>query len=275
MATRTTNSFCAPFATLIFTLLTFLGGCAEELEVLALSQPAATTVEMDFFHRPLPEIPLPNDIATRYDPSSPTGLRLNASMVAPTVLEARTRELLNELDGWGTFQPISVPFTGPLDLESIVAGHRDVDYDTANDVVYLVNLETGEPVHLDLGEGNYPVFLENRDLYGPHDPRGWTLSLLFEEADEDLNGNGQLDAGEDTDADGVLDRPNYMPGAAPARDDLAGRADALTGFYEHETDTLIVRPLVALDERTTYAVVITRRILDADGAPVGSPYVGV
>src|SRR5437762_7071905 len=43
-------------------------------------------------------------------------------------------------------------------------------------------------------------------------------------------------------------------------------------FYERETSTLIVRPMVPLDERTTYAVVVTRRLLDAQGEPVGSPY---
>jgi hypothetical protein len=252
-----------------------LAACAEDPTGLATARQAATTVEMDFFHRPLPEIPLPNDLATRYDPSSPTGRRLNASMLAPTQLERRTRELLDELDGWGTFQAITIPFTGPLDVQSILDGHRDADYASGDDVVYLVDLERGEIVHLDLGNGNYPMALEALDKYGPYDPRGWTLSLFFEEADEDLDGDGLLDPGEDTDADGVLDRPNYLPGANPARDDLAGRADALMTFYERETDTLIARPLVPLRERSTYAVVVTRRLLDADGQPVGSPYAAI
>ena len=55
-------------------------------------------------------------------------------------------------------------------------------------------------------------------------------------------------------------------------DDLAARADAMMTFYERETNTLIVRPLVPLEERTTYAVLVTRRILDVHGEPVGSPY---
>jgi hypothetical protein len=70
----------------------------------------------------------------------------------------------------------------------------------------------------------------------------------------------------------VLDRPNYLPGATPARDDLAGRADALMSFYDSETFTLIARPMEPLRERTTYAVVVTRRLKDADGRPVGSPF---
>ena len=129
--------------------------------------------------------------------------------------------------------------------------------------------------------------------------QGAGLSLFFDETDEDLdgdgildpgedlNGNGVLDPGEDlnenglldppedTDADGVLDKPNYLPGMNPARDDLPGRADALMYFYERESHTLIAQPLEPLRERTTYAVVVTRRLLDADGEPVGSPIPGL
>ena len=60
--------------------------------------------------------------------------------------------------------------------------------------------------YLDLGNGNYPVVLEERGKYGPNDPRGDTLSLEFEEVDEDQNGNGKLDYPErDDDQDGELD----------------------------------------------------------------------
>jgi hypothetical protein len=255
-----------------------VAGClSEEPEGLYPSPPARTTVKYDFFHLPLPEIPLPNDIATRVDRNAATGVRINASMVAPTQFERRTRELVDELDGWGTMQPIAIPFTGALDINSILAGHRDADYNTANDVLYLVNVDRGSPEfgkihHLDLGEGNYPTTLEQRNAYGPNDPRGDGLSLLYEEADEDVNRNGALDPGEDTDADGVLDVPNYLPGMHPAADDLAGRADALMTFYERETNTLLAWPLVPLRERTTYAVVVTRRVLDEGGEPVGSPF---
>ncbi|MBM4782599.1 MAG: hypothetical protein GQE15_33405, partial [Archangiaceae bacterium] len=60
---------------------------------------AGPTVTFDPFHRPLPEIPLPNDFATRFDALSPTKRRLNASMLAPTAWEQRTREGLDALDG--------------------------------------------------------------------------------------------------------------------------------------------------------------------------------
>ncbi|MCB9568978.1 MAG: hypothetical protein H6710_17475 [Myxococcales bacterium] len=279
-----------------------LASCGGQDRGLIEAEPAAVTVEFNFDHRPLPEIPLPNDIATRPDPSSATGLRVNASMLAPTGMERRVRGLLDSLDGWGMQMPISIPFTGPIDIDSVLAGHRDVDYDPSNDVIYLVNIdrdspEFGELVYLDVGNGNYPVILENRTKYGPNDPRGDTISLEFEEVDEDRNGNGKLDyperddnrdgkvdpsedkngngyldPPEDSDADGVLDKPNYLPGHSPAADDAAGRADALMYFYERETNTLVVVPMTPLRERTTYAVIVTKRLKDAKGDPVGSPF---
>lgn len=269
-----------------------ISGCSAA-EGLLPASPSEVTVEFDFEHRPLPNIPLPNDIATRWDPDSPTELRINASMVAPTAMERRTRTLIDGLDGWGLYQPITVPFTAPIDVMSVLDRHSEVDYNLENDAIYLIDIDRDSPEfgkvhHLDVGNGNYPVVLERRDRYGANDPRGWSLSLMFDEEDEDKNGNGKLDPGvdangngridpgetppEDSDADGVLDRPNYLPGHSPARDDLAGRADALMSFYERETNTLIVSPMAPLRERTTYAVVVTRRILDEEGNPVGSPY---
>ena len=261
----------------LFFVVCVAGCLGEDPQGLHRASPAATTVAMDFFHRPLPEIPLPNDIATRTDLSSATGRRVNASMVAPTGFERRVRELIDSLDGWGVLQPIAIPFTGPLDIQSILDAHRDADYDLSDDVIYLIDIDRDSPDfgrihHLDLGNGNFPVVVEEIDGYWKNDPRGWICSIMFEEEDEDLNGNGVLDQGEDTDSDGLLDVPNYLPGADPNRDDLAARADALMSFYERETNTLIAKPLVPLRERTTYAVVVTRRLLDADGQPVGSPY---
>ncbi|MCP4448215.1 MAG: hypothetical protein GY811_23185 [Myxococcales bacterium] len=255
-----------------------LGSCfSKSPEGLAPSQPAETTVKFDFFHRPLPDIPMPNDLATRVDKTSATGLRINASKVASSEWERSTREHIDQVDGWGTMQSINIPFTGRLDIDSIVAGHRDTDYDFSNDVVYLVNVdpdseEYGKVHHIDMGEGNFPVSVEEKDAYWKNDPRVETTTLLFEEYDEDLNGNGALDPGEDTDSDGILDKPNYYPGMTPDWDDLAARSDAHMTFYELQTDTLIVRPILPLRERTTYAVIVTRRILDEAGNPVGSPF---
>ncbi|MCC6216405.1 MAG: hypothetical protein IT376_16205 [Polyangiaceae bacterium] len=253
-----------------------LAACSPEAEGLAPAQPSRTTVKLDFFHKPLPEIPLPNDLATRFDASSPTRRRVNASMIAPTALETRARTLIDGLDGWGPFQPITIPFTGELDVGSIVDAHRDPHFDFSDDVVLLIDVDPASPDHgkaipLDVGNGNYPVVLED-ERYWKNDPRSGAISLTFEETNEDLDGDGALGPGEDTDGDGALDVPNYLPGRLPAADDLAGRADALMTFYERQTHTLIVRPMEPLRERTTYAVVITRRLRDAGGQPVGSPY---
>ena len=105
-------------------------------------------------------------------------------------------------------------------MASILEGHRDVDYALENDVIYLVNIDPdsenfGTFTHLDVGNGNFPVVLERQDKYWENDPRGETVSLVFEEVDEDLNGNGKLEPSEDTDADGVLDVPNYPSGSEP------------------------------------------------------------
>jgi hypothetical protein len=259
-------------------------GCMSSApEGIAPSAPAATTVKLDFEHQPLPEIPLPNDIATVIDTSSPTRRRINASMIAATGFERGTRERLDELDGWSIFSPITIPFSGPLDVNSIRAGHRDVHYDPTNNVVYLINIDRQSPEFgklqpLDLGNGNYPLALKDRNRFWDNDPRAGLVSLMFDEIDEDTNHNGVLDPGEDTDGDGVLDKPNYFPGSQPPSydptkpDDPAARTDALVNFYERETNTLILRPVVPLHERTTYAVVVTRRVHDSKGRPVGSPY---
>ena len=268
---------------LICGLIVTLGGCLSSLpEGLAPTAQSEVQVMFDFLNKPLPNIPLPNDIATRYDPSSATGRRINASMIAPTQLESHIRKKIDELDGWGLLMPISIPFTGEIDVSSILKHHRDPDYDPEDDVIYLIDIdaqskEYGQLKMLDIGQGNYPLTTENRSRYFDNDPRSYTMTTWFEEVDEDLNQNGRLDVGEDTDGDGVLDRPNYLPeyqtpSTYPDPEDLVARVDATMSFYERETNTLIAIPVTPLRPRTTYAVVITKRLKDLKGNPVGSPF---
>lgn len=262
---------------LLLSVLLALPACVDGPDGLAPAQPANTTVKFDFNARPLPEIPLPNDLATRFDASSPTKRRINASMLAPTQFEVLTRANIDTLDGWGVFAPITVPFSSLIDLKGVMAAHVGDNFDLKNDVVYVLDITQGSPEYgkaqvLDVGAGNFPTVLKDRAGYWENDPRGDTMSLLFEEVDEDLNQNGRLDPGEDTDLDGILDKPNYLPDHAPTATDLPGRADAVMSWYERETNTLIIRPLTPLRPKTTYAVVVTRRLKDADGKPVGSPY---
>ena len=219
-------------------------------------------VSFDLLKRPLPEIPLPNDLATRPDRDAATGKRVNVSLIAPTTLETLVRQEMNSVDGWGTFAPITVAFDQSIDFLAVRAAHLDDDF--ANDKVFLVNLSTGEPVSLDFGRGNFPVVLQDTNKFFMNDPRSNSSNLLFETYEEvDSNGNGVLDPEEDTDHDGIWDRPNTS-GPDQYRD--------LVTWYEKETRTLIIRPVVTLAQQTEYAVVLTRRITDSLGRPIRSPF---
>jgi hypothetical protein len=225
-------------------------------------------VHWDVTARPLPEIPLPNDVATVYDPTSPTGLRINASQVATTQWETSVRKELDKLDGWGTFAPITAAFDAPLDVEPIYTRMQGND-DLSDDPVYLIDISPDSPdfcqaVPLDMGRGNFPLYLQ-QPTYFPNDPRNQTNQLIFEEVEEDAARTGQLLPGEDTDMDGVLDHPNVRaPGGDVVND--------LVTFYERQTRTLILRPVMPLREETTYAVVLTRDLVDTSGRPVRSPF---
>jgi len=248
-------------------LLASLGACAApEPAGLAPTQPGpGAKVRFDSFHRPLPDIPLPNDIATRYDATSATRRRVNASLVAPTTWEKRTRADLDAIDGWGTLAPISVSFEAPLDVENILKRHAD-RFEPSNDVLLVVDLDVNSPdfcqaMPLDLGQGLFPLALDQTDYYRD-DPRGHLSQMIFEEVEEDLNKNKVLDPGEDTDMDGVLDHPNTR----------SASDKSILSFYERETNTLIAKPAMPLREATTYAVVLTKALLDAQGHPVQSPF---
>lgn len=268
-------------------------------------------VRFDLGHLPLPDIPLPNDAATWPDPTSRTGLRINASLLAPTAIERDARERFDRLEGWGTFAPITLSFDlgevdgdarkptqAALDLANIEARHHGDDYDFDNDAVYVVNLDTGLPVPLDFGNGNFETTLKRLDRYWANDTRVTERNLTFETIDETNKGaidRSLFTPALDTDFDGVLDVPNLdEPFACPAPDPICDDArnamygdaacletrrtrdrcvaDHLLTYYERETDTLIFRPLLPLEEMTKYAVVVTDRLVDANGNPVRSPF---
>ena len=242
-------------------------------------------IRFDLDHKPLPELPFPNDVATRLDPSSPTGRRINVSLDAPTEAERELRTKINQMDGFGLFAPIWVGFEAPLDLSNI--RDRHANHDWSDDVILLVNVtpgspDFGRPVKLDVGNGNYPLGLEWAWQYWDHDEHQDSPNLVFETHDEDVNGNGQLDPYEDIDFDGVLDRPNTWSGRpiAPITPETLDEVlasptrpiDDLITFYEKETNTLIVWPLVPLRQGETYAVVLTDALVGEDGQPARSPF---
>ena len=249
--------------------------CATAPEGLrATPDTSGPLIRVDYDAEPLPDIPYPNDLATRPDPTSPTGLRLNVGTESHTELETETRRKVNQLTGFGVYAPITVGFEGRLDVQNILDRHTldarygDVRFD--DDAVLVINVDPdspnyGKPVALDLGEGRFPMDTANPARYFANDTRSEAPSLIFEGVDEDLNGNGVLDWGEDTDNDGVLDSPNTWPLDGDPREDL------LT-FYELQSDTLILRLVVPLEEESTYAVVLTDRLTGTDGQVVTSPW---
>lgn len=296
-------------------LLTALGttadGCVDRAPEGLGRTPSGpgAVVRFDLGAKPLPEIPLPNDAATWPDPTSRTGLRVNASLVAPTQIEQQARERFSQMEGWGTFAPIAVSFDVPeeyegyagpaIDLANVRARHQGDDYDFGDDAVYLINLDTGVPMVLDIGAGNFDLTLKRLDKYWANDHRFSERNLLFETVDETLGGTITEYAPEhDTDFDGVLDVPNFEDPSACADLELSPScahprsgelydsaqcvdarrqrdrcvADNLLTWYERETDTLIMRPLLPMQEMTRYAVVITDRLLDGRGNAVKSPF---
>lgn len=266
-------------ALLASTTFAFVGpGCAidEAPDGLKRTPPGdGPEVVFDTTHRPLPEIPQPNDIATFADPTSRTGRRINVSLVAPTRLETDARVGFNTLEGWGTFAPITVSFehgagsdpaAPAIDLEAIAARTRD--YDPADDPFYVIDLTTGLPVILDMGKGNFPLSLVDRDKYWPNDYRASQDTLMFETVEE---GSGLPPSAYrpelDTDFDGVLDHPNVLrPNGKNAR------IEDVIPWYERESDSLILRPVVPLEEKREYAVVLTDRLRATSGKPVRSPF---
>ena len=241
--------------------------------------PAGTgpLVVFDLTRRPLPEIPFPNDVATVADSTSRTGRRVNASMVAPTRMERAARASFDELEGWGTFAPLAVSFsredkadpTAPaIDLDELHRRMGGGGWDTTDDAVYVVNLTTGVPVLLDLDSGSYPMTFVDQGQYYPNDTRRDEQNILFESAEEGA-GLTQADyrPSLDTDFDGVLDHPNTFGPLGKWRG-----VDNLMTWYERQSDTLILRPVIPMEQMTEYAVVLTDRLRGAAGQPVRSPF---
>ena len=237
-------------------------------------------IQFDLSHRPLPLAPIPNDIATIADPSSRTGLRINASIVAPTDMEAAAREGIDDQEGWGTFMPITVSFdrgasSDPrlpaIDLDNVIARMQRDGHDFSNDALYVINLKTGVPAMIDMGDGEFPLTVQRLGQYWDDDLKANENNVLFETQEEGHGGTqSNYTPALDQDFDGVLDHPNTWPGNG--RPGGIHLVDDELGWYERETDTLIVRPLLPLDEKTEYAVVLTDRLTGSNGEPVKSPF---
>ena len=177
--------------------------------------------------RPDADIPFPNNAATRLDPTSPTGRRLNLTLESPLESESKLRRHLNELDGFSLVGPITVAFEEPLDLSTVT--HESVMlYDVSpSSPNYL------EAIPLDLGEGAWPVDIKPRNIF-PYEANAELNTLIFP-ADNTVNGE-------------------------------------FVWHWEVATNTLILRTRLPLRPGTTYAVVLTHAIQDADGRSIRSPF---
>ena len=194
-------------------------------------------VVFDPLTRHLPEIPFPNDIATVLDSTSPTGRRLNVRTFAPTGFEEKVRTHMDELDGFGTFAPISVSFSEPIDLQSV-----------SDETVRLIDLGVGEPYWGDRAvpvevrnNSNFPIHIQTFPFPNDHPfPYAGEKQLLFSPDNvADLDGNG---------------------------------SEEMVTFYEFETNTLLIRPVIPLREATEYAVILTKGIRGTDGEAIESPF---
>ncbi len=230
-------------------------------------------IVFDLDARPFPDVPFPNDLATRVDPDSPTNRRINVSLRGGSDQEEKVREFVNRMTGFGVFSPITVQFDGLLDLADIAARHQEKVPDFTNDAVYLVKIdpkskEFGQLELIDLGLGNFPILHAEPDRYYDNDPRQMGTNLLFEShLEEDVNGNGLLDPMEDTDDDHVWDKPNLLDQDGDPVD-----SGNVLSWYERETNTLIMRPVHVLEPKTKYAVVLTRALKGDNGAMIDSPF---
>jgi hypothetical protein len=240
---------------LLLPCLAFACRSSQSVEGLA---PANDTggpqVVFDIARRPFPEIPFPNDLLTQSDQGSPTGVRLNASVIVPTGLEQRTRALLDQLDGFGTFAPITVSFNADIDLIDLAA--RQNDADPTNDAVYLVQIDDGSTWPVDLGGGHFPYVLPDPSLYFPNDPFAQHRNLLFPSC-------------------GPLANAFTPPGPACDDPDPRKQVDQLVPFYQRSTHTLIIRPVLPLKQEERYAVILTDRLRDGAGRAVMSPGPGI
>ena len=244
-------------------LASALAACrsAEPFEGLApAQQTGGPRIVFDLTRKPFPEVPFPNDILTRVDTSSPTGLRLNSSVVAPTQLERDLHSRLDSLDGFGTFAPLTVAFDADIDVPGLLATESDPN--PANHAIHVVEIATGNEVALDFGVGlhsHFPYTLQNDPApYFVNDPFADETNLLFPTRGPFANLLHPLD-----------------PAFRATHGNVLQQDEDLLEFYERSTHTLILRPVVPLRQQTRYAVLLTNRVRDTQARAVVPPGSGI
>jgi hypothetical protein len=200
------------------------GAEAKKAAGLAAEHPGESgpSVVHDSLNQPVPEVPFPNDLLLHPTDTTATGQRWNISTQAPTHLERRLRRQLNTLDGFGPFAPIALSFDGPIDLKTV-----------NDDTVLVVNIEEGHKhegrvAFLDLGRGYFPAEATRVRAYWGYDPMEALPDFLLGEKNH-----------ADLDGDGTEERIYH---------------------YDFATNTLMLRPVMPLDQGATHAVLIMRGV---------------
>lgn len=231
------------------------------LSTVVLSFEDTPQIIFNLHSQPFPDIPFPNDILTREDKTTWTGKRINIPVVGITEAEKRMRSQLNTLNGFSTFAPIFVSFSLPLDITNIKERHRKID-DYKNHAVYLFCADRksknfGRATPLDLNHGNFPVLLEETQLF-LNDTRGTSSNVLFETEDE-------ISLKKDTNFDGKISKANILPSGGDQYSNLIT-------FYDVNTNTLILRPILPLAEETKYIVILTKRLKGENEKSIVPPF---
>ena len=286
-------------------------GCSDRIPEFSKSSTEAGLVHIrhDLIARPLPDIPWPNDELCWIGAGTEVPCRPNLSTEETTGPIRAWLDDLDAIDGWPLTPSILVSFdrdeqtpAGPaLDLARFQALQTDADL--ANDPIYLVDLDDERSIAVVPGTWEHREVLQKAVALDPSDPRGSEPSLALETVDERFDPiTGTFDPERtldgtsfgatryrpewDSDADGIIDVPLMkthkvcpqavdpleFPDTALARDRCL--ADGLVDFYFPSTDTLAVHPSRPLAEGHRYVAIITDRLVDSSGYPVGSPFDG-
>ncbi|MEE2756255.1 MAG: hypothetical protein VYA30_06325 [Myxococcota bacterium] len=179
------------------------------------------TIIFDPLAKPTPELPFPNDLILTSNSETASGASWNVSTRKETQHESHLRGLLNGVDGFGPYAPITVSFDGPIDLNTVNRSS-----------IVVVNIEPGHPregeiAPLDLGMGYFPRAGQRHPYHG-HDPYAEVDSLIFPDTNRvDIDGDGEAE---------------------------------LVGHYEVASHTLIIRPIVPLAQNARHAVLLTTEL---------------
>jgi len=97
------------------------------------------------------------------------------------------------------------------------------------------SLHYGEKVKLSLGSGAFPQTIEHHHFFDPNDPKGESDNLIFST-------------------------------------EVKATSEKFEKFYDEESNTLLFRPLLPLDQQSLHAVILTKSIKGENGEPIRSPF---